>query len=227
MERMSALALKRSPRRQPGADNRLLLGHFFRSLTLKRSVIARRLRIGSLLLVAAACIFSDCRANDQPFHSSAASDLSLTKQPPPDDAEHVAKLLKAISLPANIELRVTELQGLTARAVLLDQKRYIVYSRSFMDRVKNPIRDWAALGLFAHEVGHHLAGHTIFAQGSSRKTEMEADEWAGFILGYLGATEAEATNAVDNYAATIATLTHPSKSERRAAVVAGWENAKK
>ena len=36
--------------------------------------------------------------------------------------------------------------------------------------------------LLAHEVGHHLNGHTIHRGGSTPELELEADEFAGFIL---------------------------------------------
>ncbi len=109
--------------------------------------------------------------------------------------------------------------------------RYIFYDRNFMSSV-NSGNNWENLFILAHEVGHHINGHsldlvlyateaiepeTLFNQ---RKQELEADEFAGFILAKLGATLEQtsstinliASNSDDTYS------THPSKSKRLAAI---------
>lgn len=163
-------------------------------------------------------------AEDNVAPCDAPSSFSLSTQAPQKDRDFVARIMGSISLPANIELRVTDQDDVYARAYIVGRCRYIVYSSSFMSRVENSVADWPALGLFAHELGHHLAGHTLVNSVPSVKMELEADQWAGFILGYLGASENEATSAVDGYAPLIAIPTYPSRGERRNSVLAGWQN---
>ena len=40
-------------------------------------------------------------------------------------------------------------------------KRYILYDRKFMDLISKNTNDWSNLFILAHEVGHHINGHSI------------------------------------------------------------------
>ncbi|MEZ4633330.1 MAG: M48 family metalloprotease [Deinococcales bacterium] len=49
-----------------------------------------------------------------------------------------------------------------AAAVIRDRQRYILYNQTWMaaiDREGNT--DWEAVSILAHEIGHHLSGHTL------------------------------------------------------------------
>jgi len=112
--------------------------------------------------------------------------------------------------------------------------RYILYDRDFMGSL-NSGNNWGNLFILAHEVGHHINGHSLdlvlYATEvvepeslfNQRKQELEADEFAAFILGKLGATLEQtsssinlmASNSDDTYS------THPSKSKRLAAINKG------
>lgn len=140
------------------------------------------------------------------------------------DVAFVERLLGSLSMPNNVELRKSDAPKLSARAFIDQGIRVIEYSPTFMARVRNPINDWAALGLFAHELGHHIAGHTL-SNTTTPAVELAADEWAGFVLGFIGANQLEAENAVENYAPILPTLTHPGRERRRTAVIQGWQNA--
>lgn len=116
--------------------------------------------------------------------------------------------------------------------------RYIFYDRDFMSSV-NSGNNWKNLFILAHEVGHHINGHSLDlvlyavevvepkTLANKRKQELEADEFAGFILGKLGATLGQtsaamnliASNKDDTYS------THPSKSKRLAAINKGYNKA--
>ena len=90
--------------------------------------------------------------------------------------------------------------------------RYIFYDRDFMSSV-NSGNNWKNLFILAHEVGHHINGHSLDlvlyttevvepeTLANQRKQELEADEFAGFILGKLGAT-LEQTSSIINLIAT-------------------------
>ena len=42
-----------------------------------------------------------------------------------------------------------------------DGIRYIVYDKNFINKINNSTTNWSTLSILAHEIGHHLYGHTI------------------------------------------------------------------
>lgn len=122
-----------------------------------------------------------------------------------------------------------------AVALTYNGVRYIMYDPEFM-RMINYSNDWSNMFILAHEVGHHINGHTVdvLAVNSSNEVslstrriqELEADEFAGFVLGRLGATLTETLYAVqslsdeeDSYS------THPKRSNRIAAIKKGFNKS--
>ena len=123
-----------------------------------------------------------------------------------------------------------------AVATSLKGIRYILYDRDFMDSLDNG-NNWGNLFILAHEVGHHINGHSLdivlYAADvvepktleQKRQQELEADKFAGFILAKLGGTISEAnkiilkatTNDDDAYS------THPSQSKRLNAIKIGYD----
>lgn len=124
-------------------------------------------------------------------------------------------------------------------AVALSYKgiRYIMYDPEFMQMLSYS-NNWSNMFVLAHEVGHHINGHSVDALLSmadivskvplskKRIQELEADEFAGFVLGRLGATLSDATSAVskmsdgdDSYS------THPNRSKRIAAITKGFSDS--
>ena len=114
--------------------------------------------------------------------------------------------------------------------------RYIFYDREFMNSISNG-ENWGNLFILAHEVGHHINGHSLdlvlYATKSvepkslsnRRQQELEADEFAGFILSKLGGSfnsinkvlRSISSNKDDSYS------THPSLDKRLAAAKKGFE----
>ncbi len=125
-------------------------------------------------------------------------------------------------------------------AISLKGIRYVFYNREFMSQINSYTNYWSNMSILAHEVGHHINGHTtdallilndvvdVESLSESRKMELEADEFAGFVLAKLGATLTQASEAIalmasdedDTYS------THPSKSKRIAAITKGHNKAK-
>ena len=104
-------------------------------------------------------------------------------------------------------------------------ERYILYSLQFMERIKDKTHtDWSSISILAHEIGHHLSGHTLDGLGSRPKKELEADRFSGSILQKMGATLDQAT--VNTFSEE-GSRTHPGMSARVAAVTNGWKAAKK
>lgn len=139
-----------------------------------------------------------------------------------DDA--MRRIMRYTGLPANFTIKAANVPN--AAAVLYQEKRFILYNQYFMLRIKDETKtDWAAFSILAHEIGHHLSGHTLDNQGSRPDKELEADRFSGFILYKMGATLEEARIAMEALAVETGTPTHPPKSARLAAVTNGWLEA--
>ena len=119
--------------------------------------------------------------------------------------------------------------------------RYILYDKDFMEEVANNTSSWSKTSILAHEVGHHVNGHSIdllsFESGKidapslkeSRQMEIEADEYSGFVMQKLGASLSQAQEAVKKYSSEgdDSFSTHPNKVKRLAAISKGYELALK
>lgn len=137
-----------------------------------------------------------------------------------DAREGLRLLLARTGLEQNFSLDAANVPN--AVAVIINGKRRILYNQEFMLNVKAATKDdWASRTVLAHEVGHHLQGHTLEATARPRN-ELEADRYAGFLLHGMGATLAQARLAVERYTSDFASETHPPKSARLAAVTNGW-----
>lgn len=115
--------------------------------------------------------------------------------------------------------------------------RYILYDKEFMNSISSG-DNWGNLFILAHEVGHHINGHsldlvlyateTVEAEtlASRRQQELEADEFAGFVLGKLGASLSETTTVLNSLAndRDDTYSTHPAKSKRLLATSEGYTN---
>ena len=118
--------------------------------------------------------------------------------------------------------------------------RYILYDRKFMNSISNQ-NNWSNLFILAHEVGHHINGHSLdlvlYATDAiepeslviKRQQEIEADEFASFVLAKLGAPIEKINEIIkrvsneedDSY------KTHPSRNKRLSAVLRGYARANK
>jgi hypothetical protein len=116
--------------------------------------------------------------------------------------------------------------------------RYILYNKNFMRLINKNTNNWSSLFILAHEVGHHINGHSIDillytgdvidtpSLVKKRKQELEADEFAAFVLAKLGANLNQLNNVIylisdntdDKYS------THPSRDKRLASVRKGFNN---
>jgi hypothetical protein len=85
--------------------------------------------------------------------------------------------------------------------------------------------NWGSVSILAHEIGHHLSGHTLEEGGSRPPTELEADVFSGFVLGRLGADLDEACAAMKTMP-DVGSATHPPSSARVVAITKGWKNAR-
>ncbi|MCK5812699.1 MAG: hypothetical protein KAH03_00505 [Cocleimonas sp.] len=124
-----------------------------------------------------------------------------------------------------------------ASAMIYQNKRIIAYDPVFLNRLSRRAGEphWGKVTALAHEIGHHLQGHTdklddlqrlpkMKRLAIQRQYELEADQFAGKVLAHMGA-------ALSSTQALIRTLKvhqnvtlsdHPNAKKRVIAVTRGW-----
>jgi hypothetical protein len=136
----------------------------------------------------------------------------------------IQNILNAVGRRANFEIRQANIEN--AAAVAYGGKRYVLYNPNFINALdRRTGNEWASISVLAHEVGHHLMGHTLSGQGSQPATELEADEFSGYALRKMGASLADAQATMRLIANEYGSATHPGKSSRLAAIEEGWASA--
>ena len=151
---------------------------------------------------------------------------SYSSSTPPDDGatKVIALIMETLGLEASFEARRAKVPN--AAAVVYQGKRYILYNPTFIGAMNKAAgTPWAAIAILAHEIGHHLNGHTLDGKGSMPAIELEADEFSGFVLRKMGASLPEAQVAMRILASAKATKTHPARSDRLLAIASGWNHA--
>lgn len=157
-------------------------------------------------------------------------------KPSSNAVSSVDEILKVIG--AKRRFQITACSNINnALAVTVQGVRYIMYDPEWMYTVARG-DDWRAKYILAHEIGHHINGHTVdvllgntsnsrITLVDSRIQELEADEFAGFVLGRLGATEDEALLGVLELPELIddTKSTHPARFKRMGAVKEGFKNS--
>lgn len=104
--------------------------------------------------------------------------------------------------------------------------QYIVYDNRFLKQVEGWTgTDWAAISIIAHEIAHHLYGHTADRMGSRPDNEKQADYFSGFVLHNLGASLAEAQTAIRTLTNDQPSATHPPRTIRLNVIENGWRDA--
>jgi hypothetical protein len=140
------------------------------------------------------------------------------------------KIMKLTGLPANFEIKAASVPNACAVIKCNDEgdcERFIFYNQEFMEKIKNESNtSYAELAILAHEIAHHLSGHTLKQTGNNYDMELEADKFSGFILFKLGAT-IEQTKSAFSTLPVSGSYTHPPKSARIAAISNGWYEAKR
>ncbi|MDI5949242.1 hypothetical protein [Flavobacterium yafengii] len=104
--------------------------------------------------------------------------------------------------------------------------RYILYDKSFLNKLsqnKN-IKQSVYISVLAHEIGHHLQGHTLknISENDNKLSEIEADKFSGFVMAKFGYSLMEAQEAINSLPQTFS-KTHPDKLKRLLAIKEGYE----
>ncbi|HST44205.1 MAG TPA: TPM domain-containing protein [Luteimonas sp.] len=161
--------------------------------------------------------------------SIAVAPGDLRGKAPADCRAMVDRIMGYTGLPANFLVTAGPVPNALAVILLDDAKvpqRVIAFNPDFIDATRRlAAGDWAPVSIMAHEIGHHLSGHTITAGGSRPAIELEADKFSGYVLYKMGARLADATAAMDRIGSDVEQATHPAKARRVAAIGDGWTEA--
>lgn len=138
---------------------------------------------------------------------------------------YIKSILSKVGLQQNFVLMECASLGNAASInvnTLTSTYRYIIFDKSFITQLtEGETLNWDALSILAHEIGHHLNGHTLNSL-SNWNNELEADEFSGFIMAKLGGSLEQALLAVKMYASEFSSLTHPEKEKRIEAITRGY-----
>ncbi|MBU2938560.1 tetratricopeptide repeat protein [Lacinutrix sp. C3R15] len=142
----------------------------------------------------------------------------------------VDKILDAVGLFRNFIIQeCPDINNAVAKVIEISEgykERYILYDNGFFNKIDNTAKtDWASISILAHEIGHHLNGHSLNNEGSNHKFELEADYFSGSALAKMGASLIEAQSAIATLRYEKATRTHPAKKDRLIAIENGWKKA--
>ncbi|MEZ0609699.1 M48 family metalloprotease [Fibrella sp. WM1] len=190
--------------------------------------------IAPLLIVATLCV-SPALAQSQTaeafvcnYSGNAAPTVRCTDRASGSNrhAEKVVdRILRPIGLMRNFKIMECP-ETRNCFAAVMNGQRFILYDGVFMQQLEDETEtDWSAVSIMAHEIGHHLQGHTLNSGGSSHQKELEADRFSGFVLHQLGATLNEATVAIRTIGSYSASSSHPGRTSRLDAITKGWTEA--
>ncbi|MEB2846265.1 TPM domain-containing protein [Endobacterium cereale] len=152
---------------------------------------------------------------------------ALSAAPGTDGIQAVNMVMRYTGLPQNFRIMEADVPNAAAIIVLGPDgvpQRVIAYNKGFMQQVAKATdnNDWSSLSIMAHEIGHHLSGHTLVPGGSQPPIELEADKFSGYVLFKMGAKLGDAQKAIATLIPEAASPTHPGRTMRLYAIQAGW-----
>ena len=139
----------------------------------------------------------------------------------------IRSILMVAGLPQNFEIKETT-ETLFASAYNAPENgkesRWIAFNAHNLASIKSESQtNWSVISILAHEIGHHLIGHSLDNEGSRPDKELEADKYSGNILAKMGATLEEALSVLNLFDLP-GSSTHPATYSRVAAVTEGWND---
>ena len=155
--------------------------------------------------------------------SAAEADLALDK------------ILDVVGISKNFAMQECNTIA-NASAIQVEGIRYIFYNKQWIKSISFN-NSYGSLFTLAHEVGHHVNGHTLDVLTTGKipqKTllqrriqELQADEFAGFVLQKLGASLKQTQETVNGFPPNSNDInsTHPAKYKRLKAIEKGFLKA--
>lgn len=169
--------------------------------------MARRASLSSVLFILGA---ATCKAQPQRMNEAAAK-------------EAVHRIVRHSGLLPNFIVREDE-QVKTALAYIKGHDRIISYNPDFISSILDSSgTSWAAVSILAHEIAHHLLGHTLDPDAVHPGDELACDRYSGFILQRMSIPLTEALAAMEVAGDVHGTQRHPPRHARLEAITQGWQ----
>ena len=177
-------------------------------------------------------------------HAQIPSNFNLfaSNRPPSEYAleifDEVKSALETQDVELHANLYVPNAMATTMRGEYLGTNRWgnpiwnirkvVLYNPNFMTHLElSSGSEWAAISIIAHEIGHHLAGHTMpqYPWESMQHPwarELEADYYSGKCLAELGAEPEDLQRAQRLMFSRWGNASHPDSIRRIQAINRGW-----
>lgn len=158
------------------------------------------------------------------FYNTASENELEIFLPNDKEIDELRSITRFSGLPLNFKIYRANINN--AVATIINGERYILYDSRLLNFANDQTASfWSSISILAHEIGHHLSGHTLNQLTDNHLAELEADKFSGFVLYKMGATLEQATSAIATIGSNIDTESHPSKTKRIRAISNGWNEA--
>lgn len=156
------------------------------------STLSDEQKVQAIAATLRACSYDGSQQDLQPS--------ALRGEAPADCRDMVAQVMAYTGLPQNFLVTAGPMPNAAALIMLDDAdvpQRVIAFNPEFIAATRQQTQGnaWAPVSIMAHEIGHHLSGHTITEGGRRPQIELEADKFTGFVLQRMGASLGDATKA--------------------------------
>lgn len=144
-----------------------------------------------ILLIHSSFLYSNVNSNIENYNIGLCLDGYTNYKSTINATSYVSGILRNIGISDANFVLVPCRNIANAYATIYRGRRYILYDDLFLNELSRPTNSNYFFNLFvlAHEIGHHLNGHTLLPSESievSQNEELEADEFAGFIVAKMG-----------------------------------------
>ena len=192
-------------------------------------LIDRRKMIGGLL--GAMCcppLAGATAATDDQFHvicgmggTPRIKGIKNMRPGAPEAVRTIGWISSAIGVRPTFEILAGDFtRGGIAVAATRGNKRYVVYDTKWFRFGDNKV-GWYEVFILAHEIGHHIHGHTHGFKPSQHQGELDSDRFGGWVVARLGGTLEQALSFMP-YLNAAGSRSHPPRSKRIEAAMAGW-----
>lgn len=145
-------------------------------------------------------------------------------------SENIRKITQQIYISPNfIYKNCNNINNALAVINPLNNKRYIMFDFEYLNNISNNDY-WFKIFVLAHEIAHHINGHTIPNKQAtsilnSQQKELDCDYFAGYILFKLGASENQIFNIINNLPDAKSDYeSHPRNYKRIDSALKGYKN---
>jgi len=154
-------------------------------------------------------------------HAAMGTGIKKLRKPPLEAKRIIEWISNAIGVRPEFEILEADFsRGGIAAAATRGTRRYVIYDKKWFTFEKNTVA-WYSVFILAHEIGHHIHGHTHGFKPSRHQGELDSDRFGGWIVARLGGRLDQALSFMP-YLSEAGSISHPPRGKRIEATIAGW-----